>query len=328
VPPDSSSRSIDLLSAADIQDAAARLRPFLPPTPLRRSFALRRHGEVWLKLECWQPTGSYKVRGALHYFSRLSPADRSRGVVAASAGNHALGLAFAAARTRTQAPLVVCVPETAPQAKLERLAEFAVDLRRVGRTYDDAQREAVRLAAATGARLADAVEDPVLAAGHGTLGLELLEERPEIRAVVVPVGGGALITGIATAIKTRRPDVRVIAAQSEAYPAMRDSLAAGRALTELPQRPTLADGLAGGIGEMVFAHRQRIDGVVTVSEDDIGRAMVTLLGDEHVVAEGAGAVAAAAILSGKLRVEGPTAVVVSGGNVDAALLRRLLRDAP
>ena len=314
------------LDASAIDAARDRLRSFLEPTPLRRSFALREHGAVWLKLECWQPTGSYKVRGALHFFDRLPPAATAAGVVAASAGNHALGLAYAALRSGFSGRLVVCVPGTAPRAKLERLAQFPVDVRVVGRSYDDAHLEAVRIAAASGARLADPVADPDIATGHGTLALEILEQQAEVDTVVVPVGGGALITGVATALKARRPRLRVVAVQTETYPALEESLAAGRAIVDYPYRPTLADGLAGGIGEMVFAHRALIDEVVTVSEEEIGAAMIALVAEEHVVAEGAGAVATAAVLAGKLRLNGPTAVVVSGGNVDAGVLRRLLRD--
>jgi threonine dehydratase len=293
---------------------------------MRRSFALRERGAVWLKLECWQPTGSYKVRGALHFFDRLPPGAIAAGVVAASAGNHALGLAHAALRSGFAGPVTVCVPGTAPRAKLERLAQFPIDVRVVGRSYDDAHLEAERIAEESGARLADPVADPEIAIGHGTLALEILEQQPDVDTVVVPVGGGALITGVATALKARRPQMRVVAVQAESYPALRDSLLAGRAILEYPYRPTLADGLAGGIGEMVFAHRALIDEVVTVSEDEIGAAMIALVVEEHVVAEGAGAVAAAAVLSGKLRLTGPTALVVSGGNVDGDVLRRLLRD--
>jgi len=318
--------SATLLPASAVDAARDRLRPFLDPTPLRPSFALRERGAVWLKLECWQPTGSYKVRGALNFFARLPPAAAAAGVVAASAGNHALGLAYAAQRSGFSGPLVVCVPGTAPRAKLERLAQFSVDVRVVGRSYDDAHLEAVQIAAASGARLADPVADPEIATGHGTLGLEILEQQPDIDTVLVPVGGGALLTGVATALKARRPRLRVVAVQSETYPALEESLAKGQAIVDYPYRPTLADGLAGGIGEMVFAHRALIDEVVTVSEEEIGAAMIALLVEEHVVAEGAGAVTSAAVLTGKVRLGGATAVVVSGGNVDGDVLRRLLRD--
>ena len=317
-----------LLDAAAIENAQERLRRFLSPTPLRRSFALRGTANAFLKLECWQPTGSYKVRGALNFFDSLAAGEAARGVVAASAGNHALGLAYAAAQTGFSGPVTLCVPETAPRAKVERLRDFPVEVHLVGESFDDAHREALRIAAATGARLADPVEDEVVATGHGTLGCELLEQRPDLETVVVPVGGGALITGVSTALKARRPQVRVVAAQSEAYPALRDSLDAGRAILEVPHAPTLADGLAGGIGRMVFAHRARIDEVVIVSEAEIAVAMLALVTEDHVVAEGAGAVALAAVLSGRLRPAGPTAIVVSGGNVDGAVLRRLLRDSP
>ncbi len=313
-----------MLTLADVEEARELLARHLQPTPLRLSHALREHGEVFLKLECWQPTGSYKVRGALNLLGRLSPAERQRGVVAASAGNHALGVAFAASLVARGVEVTVFVPGTAPRAKLDKLRRFPVEVCQEGTSYEDAHRAALAHSARTGAVLADPVEHPLIAAGHGTLGLELLDQLPNLATVVVPVGGGALITGVATAIKRRAPSVRVVAVQSEAYPALRDSLRRGRAIFEYPPAPTLADGLAGGIGELVFRHRRLIDDVIVVSEDEIGDAMIALLSDDQVVAEGAGAAGAAAVLSRRLRPEGPTAVLVSGANVDAAVLARLL----
>lgn len=317
------------LAAEDVARAAAVLRPYLPPTPLRRSFALREHGPAFLKLECWQPTGSFKVRGALHVLATLSPEEKRRGVVAASAGNHALGVAFAAQAVGGDVRATLFVPESAPRAKVGKLRTFPVEVRQQGATYDDAHALAVEHAARTGALYVHAFQDPRTAAGQGTVALELLEQMPEVAAVVVPVGGGGLIAGMATALKARAPRARVIAAQPEASPALRESLRRGRPLLEFPAGPTIADGLAGGIGEIAFEHRDLIDEVVVVPERDIEHAVVALLAEDQVVAEGSGAVGVGAVRAGLVPVsDGPVAIVVTGANVDLSVLQRLLAAHP
>ena len=206
------------LRLADVVRAREIVGRHLVPTPLRPTFALRGHGEALLKLECWQPTGSYKVRGALALLGALTPAERARGVVAASAGNHALGLAFAAAALGGEVPVTVFLPTTAPRAKVEKLRAFPIEVREAGATFDEAHRAAREHAARSGAVEGDPIESPLVAAGHGTLGLELLEQRPDLAAVLVPVGGGALLTGVATAIKSRAPGIRIVAVQAAASP--------------------------------------------------------------------------------------------------------------
>jgi threonine dehydratase len=317
------------LAEEDVARAAAVLRPYLPPTPLRRAFALREHGPAFLKLECWQPTGSFKVRGALHVLATLSPEEKRRGVVAASAGNHALGVAFAAQAVGGDVRATLFVPESAPRAKVGKLRTFPVEVRQQGATYDDAHALAVEHAARTGALYVHAFQDPRTAAGQGTVALELIEQMPEVAAVVVPVGGGGLIAGMATALKARAPRVRVIAVQPEASPALRESLRRGRPLLEFPAGPTIADGLAGGIGEIAFEHRDLIDEVVVVPECDIEHAVVALLAEDQVVAEGSGAVGVGAVRAGLVPVsDGPVAIVVTGANIDLSVLRRLLAAHP
>jgi len=313
------------LGLDDVERALAAIRPYLPPTPLRRSSALRRAGEAYLKLECWQPTGSFKVRGATNKLVSLSTEERRQGVVAASAGNHALGVAFAvqALGGRTEATLFV--PETAPRAKVEKLRGFKVKVHEEGATYDDAHALAMTHARRTGATYVHAFDDPRTAAGQGTVGLEILDALPSVGAILVPVGGGGLIAGVAAGVKARAPGVRIVAVQPEASPALTESIRQGRPLLEYPAGPTLADGLAGGIGEIVFEHRDLIDDIVLVSEDEIEDAVVALLADDQVVAEGAGAAGVAALRSGKWRADGrPAAAIVTGGNIDASVLRRLL----
>lgn len=312
------------LSLAQIERARERISPHLPATPLRPSRALREQAG-WLKLECWQPTGSFKVRGALNHLASLAAEERERGVVAASAGNHALGLAWAARALGGVLPATLFVPEGAPRAKLDKLRDFPVNVREVGACYEDAFDAAWAEASASGARFVHAYEDPLTAAGQGTLALELLEQLPQLGMVVVPVGGGGLISAVAVTLKARAPDVRVVAVQPEASPSLQESLRRGQALHRYPAAPTLADGIAGGIGDIVFAHRDLIDEVVSVSEPEIEDAIVALLAEDQVVAEGSGAVAAAALRSGRLHADGrPVAIVVSGGNIDARHLARLL----
>jgi threonine dehydratase len=314
-----------MLTLDEVERAAATLRPYLRPTPLRRS-ALFRDAPVYLKLECWQPTGSFKVRGATNVMASLTPAERARGVVAASAGNHALGLAFAAQALGGATLATVFVPETAPRAKVDKLRRFPVTVHEKGATYDDAVAEAMSFRDRTGATWVHAFEDARTAAGQGTVGLEVLQDLKDVDTIVVPVGGGGLIVGIATAAKALSPGVRVVAVQPEASPALRESLRQGRALLTYPAGPTLADGLAGGIGEIVFAHRHLIDEIVTVSEEETEDAIAALVAEDQVVSEASGAVGVAALRAGRIvpRDGRPVAVVITGGNIDARVLARLL----
>jgi len=320
-----------MLTLDDVLRAERRLRPYLPATPLRPSFALGpgfggRGRSAWLKLECWQPTGSFKVRGALSTMASLTPEERGRGVVAASAGNHALGVAFAVAALGGAMRATVFVPQTAPRAKVEKLRAFPVTVQEKGATYDEAAAEAQAHVARTGATYVHAYEDPRTAAGQGTCGLEILEELPEVGTILVPVGGGGLIAGIATAVKAQSPDVRIVAVQPEASPALSESLRLGRPLLEYDARPTLADGLAGGIGQMAWEHRGLIDAVVDVPEVEIERAMVALVASDQVLAEASGAVTVAALRAGLVPgLDGrPVVAVITGANVDARVLARLL----
>jgi threonine dehydratase len=312
------------LRLEDVERARKTIAPHLPSTPLRRSFALRGRGDCRMKLECWQPTGSFKVRGAINVMASLSQEERDRGVVAASAGNHALGVAFAAQALGGGIRATLFVPESAPRAKVEKLRAFPVEVRQEGADYDRAAERAHEHARRTGGTIVHAFADPRTAAGQGTVGLEILEQWPDARTIVVPVGGGGLIAGIAAAVKARSPETRIVAVQPEASPSLRESLRLGRALTEYPAGPTLADGIAGGIGEIAFDHRDLIDDVVVVTEDAIEQAMVALLAEDQVVAEASGAIGVAAVQAGLVDAGGGCAIVITGANVDAAVLARLL----
>jgi threonine dehydratase len=314
------------LTLEEVRAARQRIRPHLPPTPLRPSLAGPEGVDLRLKLECWQPTGSFKVRGALSVMTTLGEGERRRGVVAASAGNHALGVAFAAECLGGSIRTTLFLPTTAPGAKQEKLRRFPVDLRLVGASYDDTVGSAEDFAKDTGATYVPAFEDPRTAAGQGTAGLEILEQCPEVGALLVPVGGGGLIVGVAVVAKALRPDIRIVAVQPDASPALRESLELGRPLLTYPARPTLADGVAGGIGRGVFEHRDLIDEVVVVTEAEIEDAIAALVSFDQVVAEAAGALGIAAVCSGRVRGEDrrPVVALVTGANIDAGVLARLL----
>jgi threonine dehydratase len=297
------------------------------PTPLRPSSWLgeRTGSEVLLKLETLQPTFSYKVRGALNVVERLKAARGRPGpLVTASAGNHGRALAYAAAAAGIE--LTVYVPETAPRSKVDAIRALGADLRPCS-DYDAAEREAKAHAARSGAPYISPYSHPDVIAGAGTVGLEILEARRDLDAIVVPVGGGGLISGIALAAAARAPATRVIGVEVEASQPFTRSLAAGHIVT-IEVRPTLADGLAGNLDPDTVTFdivRRHVSEVVTVGEDELRAAMRGVVERERLVAEGAGAVGIAALLAGKIAGTGRRmAVVLSGANVDVEVLRVVL----
>ncbi len=308
--------------------ARTAIRSHVMRTPLRRAAAFgERYGcEVHLKLENWQPTGSFKVRGAVNLLSQLSQEERARGLVTASAGNHALAVGYAAQRLGIGG-VTVFVPRTAPRAKIEKLKRFPITVEEVGETYDDAHRAAEEFGRARGATFIHAYDDARTVAGAGTIGFEVLDDLPAADAVLVPVGGGGLISGIALAVKQVLPEIKVYGVQPEASPALRDSLKERRALEEYAAGPTICDGLAGGIGRMVFeaARGGLVDEVAVVEEAETRAAIRALVETQQVVVEGSGAVGIAALLSGKVDLRGKrVAVVLSGGNIDLQLLAEIV----
>lgn len=317
-----------MITLQDIQHAQQTIQPYIFRTPLRESFLLseRIGARVYLKLENWQITGSFKLRGALNRMALMTAEERARGVVTASAGNHALGVGYAA-RQMHIAPATIFVPRTAPRTKLEKLREFPVEVHPVGETYDDAHHAAEVYARDTGATFIHAYDDPRTVAGQGTIGLEILADAPTMDAILVPVGGGGMITGIAVAIKSLAPAVQIIGVQPVASPALRDSLRDGVCYEEYAAAPTICDGLAGGIGKMVFeaAQKKMIDDVVLVEEDETRAAIRTLVETHQLVVEGSGAVGVAALLARKIDLSSKrVAVVLSGGNIDLELLAQII----
>jgi threonine dehydratase len=306
-----------LPSPADIRAAAARIAPHVRRTPLRRSDGLSDFlgGDVWLKLECEQVTGSFKIRGATNVLASLDDAGRARGVVASSAGNHGLGIAAAAKALGVAA--TVFVPRTAPSVKRDRIAELGATVDASATNYDSAESLARAHAARSGATFVSPCCGRVLLAGQGTVALEVLDELPSLGTIVVAVGGGGLAGGIGGLLRAEAPHVRIAGAQSERTNAMSLALASGRP-TAIPDLPTLADGLAGLVdAEMLEQGRAALDEIATASEEAIANAIAFLWVDEGVKAEGAGAVPVAAVLAGAIEpLAFPVVLVVSGGNID------------
>jgi threonine dehydratase len=283
-------------------------------------------GDILLKLECYQAVGSFKVRGATAAIAHLSPGERERGVITASAGNHGLGVAFAAARLGVEATVVV--PNNASPAKVAALKRYPIELVEAGPSYDSAEQTALSLATETGKVFVSPYNDPWVIPGQGTIGPELLEDAPELDAVLIPVGGGGLIAGIGSWLKAINPSIEIIGVQSAASPAMEQALAAGR-LVEIPILPTLADGLANNIqaGSLTFdLARELVDRIVLVSEDEIAGAIGATLRELHLPLEGSAVVGIAAILNGRIpALEGKrTAVIITGRNLATERLLELL----
>ncbi len=319
-----------MITVQDVLRAQRTIRPYLFRTPLRDSFLLseRIGALVSLKLENWQITGSFKPRGALNMMATLTADERVRGVVTASAGNHALGVGYAA-RALNVSPATIFVPRTAPRAKIDKLRQFPVKVRAVGDSYADAHHAAEDYQRETGATFIHAYDDPRTVAGQGTIGLEILEDLPDVDAILVPVGGGGMIAGITVAVKSLAPSVKIIAVQPTASPALRDSLRDGECYEEYGAAPTICDGLAGGIGKMVFqvAQEKMIDDVVLVEEAETRAAIRTLVETQQLIVEGSGAVGVAALLARKIDLSGKRVVaVLSGGNIDLNLVGTILTE--
>jgi threonine dehydratase len=314
------------VSVADIERAAETLTGLALRTPMEESRWLSEltGSPVLLKCENLQRTGSFKVRGAYTRMAHLTEDERARGVVAASAGNHAQGVALAAQALGIVA--TVYMPEGAPIPKEKATRGYGAQVVFHGRYLEDSLAEARAFAERTGAVLIHPFDSPDVVAGQGTCGLEILEQAPEVQTVVVPCGGGGLLSGIAIAVKSTRPDVRVIGVQAEGAAAFPASLAAGHPVP-LGSMATMADGIAVGLpGEVTFrAVRDLVEQVITVSEASLSRAVLAVLERAKMVAEPAGAAAVAAILDDPARFGTPTVAVLSGGNIDPLLLGKVIQ---
>jgi threonine dehydratase len=309
----------------EIEKAQKRVRSAIRQTPIVYSdtFSKLTKKEVFLKLENLQKSGSFKIRGAYYKLSQLSPSMRKEGVVAASAGNHAQGVAFAASLQRVQATIVM--PEGASLAKQMATRSYGGEVILFGQNTDEALTHAKKMAEG-GKSLIHPFDDEQVIAGQGTIGLEILDELPGVEAIIVPVGGGGLIAGIATIVKKMKPRVKIIGVQSAHAPSAFFSLKRKR-IIEVKVKPTLADGIAlRRVGEITFPIIQKsVDEIVTVQENEIASAILMLMERKRMVAEGAGAAPLAALLSGRLKMRQVKVVlVISGGNIDVNLLDRII----
>ena len=308
----------EVYRAAQVLRDVARHPRLIGPTKIKVD------AEVYLKPENLQHTGAFKLRGAYYKISQLTPEERAKGVIACSAGNHAQGVALAA--TANGIKSLICLPAGAPISKIEATRRLGAEVCLVPGVYDDAYQKAVELQQEHGYTFIHPFDDLKVIAGQGTIALEILEEMPDVEAVIVPIGGGGLIAGIAFTLKQLKPEVKVYGVQAEGAPSMAQSVGRGERL-RLNSVSTIADGIAvkePGVNTFDFCSRY-VDQIVTVSEDEIAAAILALIEQQKLVAEGAGAVSVAAAMFDKVPVTGKkTVCVVSGGNIDVTILNRVI----
>ena len=300
------------------------LKSIIRHTDLIAAPTIRKDCDIFIKPENLQITGSFKVRGASYMISQLSDDEKARGVIACSAGNHAQGVALAAAKCGIKS--IICLPAGAPISKVEATRSYGAEICLVPGVYDDAYNRALQIKEEKGMTFVHPFDNPLVIAGQGTIALEILNDMPETDCIIVPVGGGGLISGVAYAAKQLNPDIKVYGVQAEGAPSMVQSLEHG-AIERLSSVSTIADGIAvKEPGEHTFEFCQKyVDKIVTVSEDEISAAILHLLEKHKLIAEGAGAVSVAAAMFGKLPIEGKrTVCIVSGGNIDVTFLSRII----
>ncbi len=313
-----------MLEISEIFNAAAVLKGVARKTAIIPAPKINPEADVYLKTENLQLTGSFKLRGAYYKISQLSEEEKAKGVIACSAGNHAQGVALGA--THNGIKSIICLPAGAPISKIEATKGYGAEVCLVPGVYDDAYAKAIELQKEHGYTFVHPFDDPKVIAGQGTIGLEILEQMPDVQAIVVPIGGGGLISGVAFAVKTLRPDVKVYGVQSSGAPSMAASLKEGK-LCHLNDVSTIADGIAvkePGVNTFEICN-QYVDEVVTVSDEETAAAILALIEQQKLVAEGAGAVSVAAVMFNKVPVKGlKTVCLVSGGNIDVNTLSRVI----
>lgn len=313
-----------MLTLDSLYQAAFALKGVARVTDLIRAPRMFPDNEVYLKTENLQLTGSFKLRGAYNRIARLSDEEKERGVVACSAGNHSQGVALAAQKAGLNA--VICIPDGAPISKVEATRAYGAEVVLVPGVYDDAYEKAIEIAKESGRTLIHPFDDDDVIAGQGTIALEILSALPEMDTCIVPVGGGGLISGMAFAIKALKPTCRVIGVQAAGAASMRHAFDEHRRVP-LERVSTIADGIAVKMpGEKTFEYcRRYVDDIVTVSDDEIASAILSLMEQQKLVAEGAGAVSVAAAMAGKVDLAGrKTVCLVSGGNIDVTILSRVI----
>lgn len=313
-----------MLEISEIFNAAAVLKDVARKTAIIPAPRINPESEVFLKTENLQLTGSFKLRGAYYKISQLTDEEKAKGVIACSAGNHAQGVALGATHNGIKA--LICLPAGAPISKIEATKNYGAEVCLVPGVYDDAYAKAQQLRDEFGYTFVHPFDDPKVIAGQGTIGLEILEQMPDVEAVIVPIGGGGLISGVAFAIKTLRPEIKVYGVQSSGAPSMVASLQEG-GIQHLNSVSTIADGIAvkePGVNTFEMCNRY-VDEVVTVSDEEIAAAILALIEQQKLVAEGAGAVSVAAAMFNKVPIKGKkTVCLVSGGNIDVNTLSRVI----
>lgn len=313
-----------MISMELLRDARCVLSPVINLTPMIPAKGFVSDCRFYLKADCLQKTGAFKLRGAYYKLSTLTDEEKARGVIACSAGNHAQGVAFAARDMGI--PATICIPAGAPLSKIEATRSYGANVVLVPGVYDDAHAEAVRLRDEQGLTFIHPFDDERVMAGQGTIGLEIAEQLPDVDVVLVPIGGGGLIAGVASALRQLKPACRIIGVQAAGAASMADSLRAGHILT-LPEVHTVADGIQVKTpGEKTFAICcEAVDEVVTVGEAEIASAILTVLERQKLMVEGAGAVGVAAAMYGELDLRGKTVcALLSGGNLDVTMLERII----
>ena len=311
-----------MLTLKMIQEAREALKDVARYTPLNPTKSLGKN--VYIKCENLQLTGAFKLRGAYNKLRTLSEEERQRGVIACSAGNHAQGIALSA--TRLGMKSVICMPAGAPISKIEATKNYGAEVVLVPGVYDDAAAEAKRLCEEKGYTFAHPFNDSYVMAGQGTIGLEILEQLPEVEQIIVPIGGGGLIAGVACAVKHLKPSCRIVGVQAQGAASMWVSRNNGK-ITELSSVSTIADGIAVKVpGDLTFEMCEKyVDEIVTVKDSEIAAAIMTLMEDQKIVSEGAGATTVAAVMFGKVSTaDKKTVCLVSGGNVDVTTLSRII----
>ncbi len=314
-----------MLTLDKIYQASHVLRSVIRKTDLIHAAKLAPDSELYLKTENLQVTGSFKVRGAYYMMSQLTPEEKARGVIACSAGNHAQGVALAAAKNNMNA--LICLPDGAPISKVEATKSYGAEVCMVEGVYDDAYAKAIELQKERGCTFVHPFDNENVIAGQGTIGLEILDQMPDVEAVIVPVGGGGLISGVAFAIKQLNPAIKVYGVQASGAPSMYQSIHDGKIIC-LDSVSTIADGIAvKEPGPHTFEYVSKyVDDIVTATDDEISAAILALIEKQKLIAEGAGAASVAAAMFHKVPIAGKkTVCLVSGGNIDVTILSRVIK---
>ena len=314
-----------MLTLDKIYKASHVLRSVIRKTDLIHAPLVNPDSEIYLKTENLQITGSFKVRGAYYMMSQLTEEEKARGVIACSAGNHAQGVALAAAKNHIKS--LICLPDGAPISKVEATKSYGAEVCMVNGVYDDAYKKALELKEEKNYTFVHPFDTEDVIAGQGTIGLEILEQMPDVEAVIVPIGGGGLISGVAFAIKNLNPNIKVYGVQASGAPSMRNSIRDGK-IECLDHVSTIADGIAvKEPGEHTFQYvSQYVDEIVTVTDDEISAAILALIERQKLIAEGAGAASVAAAMFNKVPIQGKkTVCLVSGGNIDVTILSRVIK---